>query len=95
VAKLLRDAEQAILPYPVFPSEHWRSIRSTNASERVTAEIDRGARPVGTFPKSGCPLRLSTADLEEQHGEWQDAATSPNSPLPGWTPPTRTGSPIP
>jgi transposase-like protein len=31
VARLLRDAEADILSYLTFPSEHWRSIRSTNA----------------------------------------------------------------
>jgi hypothetical protein len=29
VAKLLRDAEQDILSYLAFPTEHWRSMRFT------------------------------------------------------------------
>jgi len=72
VAKLLRDAEQDILSYLAFPPEHWRSIRSTNALERVNAEIDRRAKVVGIFPNSASLLRLSTAVLQEQHDEWQD-----------------------
>ncbi len=72
VAKLLRDAEQDILSYLTFPSEHWRSIRSTNALERVNAEIDRRAKVVGIFPNSASLLRLSTAVLQEQHDEWPD-----------------------
>jgi putative transposase len=72
VARLLRDAEQDILSYLTFPSEHWRSIRSTNALERVNAEIDRRAKVVGIFPNSASLLRLSTAVLQEQHDEWQD-----------------------
>src|SRR5487761_1384264 len=72
VAKLLRDAEQDILSYLAFPTEHWRSIRSTNALERVNAEIDRRAKVVGIFPNSASLLRLSTAVLQEQHDEWQD-----------------------
>jgi transposase-like protein len=72
VARLLRDAEQDVLAYLVFPSEHWRSIRSTNALERVNAEIDRRAKVVGIFPNSASLLRLSTAVLQEQHDEWQD-----------------------
>ena len=72
VAKLLREAEPDILAYLVFPSEHWRSIRSTNALERVNAEIDRRAKVVGIFPNSASLLRLSTAVLQEQHDEWQD-----------------------
>ena len=72
VAKLLRDAESDILSYLVFPSDHWRSIRSTNALERVNAEIDRRAKVVGIFPNSVALLRLATAVLQEQHDEWQD-----------------------
>ena len=72
VAKLLRDAESDILSYLAFPPEHWRSIRSTNALERVNAEIDRRAKVVGIFPNSASLLRLSTAVLQEQHDEWQD-----------------------
>jgi transposase-like protein len=72
VAKLLRDAEADILSYLAFPSEHWRSIRSTNALERVNAEIDRRAKVVGIFPNSASLLRLSTAVLQDQHDEWQD-----------------------
>jgi transposase-like protein len=72
VAKLLRDAEADILSYLAFPSEHWRSIRSTNALELVNAEIDRRAKVVGIFPNSASLLRLSTAVLQDQHDEWQD-----------------------
>jgi transposase-like protein len=70
VAKLLRDAEADILSYLAFPSEHWRSIRSTNALERVNAELDRRAKVVGIFPNSAALLRLSTAVLQDQHDEW-------------------------
>ena len=72
MAKLLRNAEQDILSYLTFPNEHWRSIRSTNALERVNAEIDRRAKVVAIFPNSASLLRLSTAVLQEQHDEWQD-----------------------
>jgi putative transposase len=72
VARLLRDAEADILAYLAFPSEHWRSIRSTSALERVNDEIDRRAKVVGIFPNSAALLRLSTAVLQEQHDEWQD-----------------------
>jgi len=53
-------------------SPTWRSIRSTNALERVNAEIDGLAKVVGIFPNSASSLRLSTAVLQEQHDEWQD-----------------------
>ena len=67
VAKLLRDAEQDILSFLTFPNEHWRSIRSTNALERVNAEIVRRAKVVAIFPNSASLLRRSTAVLQEQH----------------------------
>lgn len=72
VAELLRNAEADVLAYLAFPEEHWRSISSTNAIERVNAEIDRRAKVVGIFPNSAALLRLTTAVLQEQHDEWQD-----------------------
>jgi len=72
VAELLRCAEADVLAYLAFPEEHWRSISSTNAIERVNAEIDRRAKVVGIFPNSAALLRLTTAVLQEQHDEWQD-----------------------
>ena len=72
VAELLRTAEADVLAYLAFPEEHWRSISSTNAIERVNAEIDRRAKVVGIFPNSAALLRLTTAVLQEQHDEWQD-----------------------
>lgn len=67
-----RSAEADVLAYLVFPEEHWRSISSTNAIERVNAEIDRRAKVVGIFPNAASLLRLTTAVLQEQHDEWQD-----------------------
>jgi putative transposase len=73
VAELLRGAEDDLLAYLAFPAEHWRTISSTNALERVNAELSRRARVVGIFPNSASLLRLSTAVLQEQHDEWQDS----------------------
>lgn len=72
VAEKLRAAEDDVLTFFDFPSEHWRSISSTNVLERVNAEIGRRARVVGIFPNSASLLRLSSAVLQEQHDEWQD-----------------------
>lgn len=49
VARLLRDVGTDIHPNLAFPSGHWRSIRSTNAMDRVNAEIVRRAKVVGIF----------------------------------------------
>lgn len=72
LAELLRRAESDVLAYRAFPEEHWRSISSTNAIERVNAEIDRRAKVVGLFPNAAALLRVTTAVLQEQHDEWQD-----------------------
>ena len=44
VAAKLRAAEADVLAYLDFPVDHWRSISSTNAIERVNAELDRAPR---------------------------------------------------
>ena len=71
-AELLRKAEADVLAYMTFPADHWRSISSTNAIERLNAEIDRRAKVVGIFPNTASLLRLATAVVQDQHDEWQD-----------------------
>lgn len=72
VAAKLSAAESDVLAYLDFPVEHWRSISSTNAIERVNAELDRRAKVVGIFPNTASLVRLFTAVLQDQHDEWQD-----------------------
>lgn len=67
VAELLRSAENDVLAYMSFPVDHWRSISSTNAIERLNAEIDRRAKVVGIFPTTDSLLRLATAVVQDQH----------------------------
>jgi hypothetical protein len=71
-AELLRNAEADVLTYMAFPADHWRSISSTNAIERLNAEIDRRAKVVGIFTNTASLLRLATAVVQDQHDEWQD-----------------------
>jgi len=54
-----------------FPVDHWRSISSTNAIERVNAELDRRAKVVGIFPNTASLLRLFTAVLRTIANECQ------------------------
>ena len=61
-----------MLAYLTFPVDHWKSISSTNAIERVNAELDRRAKVVGIFPNIASLMRLFTAVLQDQHDEWQD-----------------------
>ena len=72
VAAKLSTAESDVLAYLDFPVDHWRSISSTNAIERVNAELDRRAKVVGIFPNTASLVRLFTAVLQDQHDEWQD-----------------------
>jgi transposase-like protein len=72
VAAKLRAAEADVLAYLTFPVDHWKSISSTNAIERVNAELDRRAKVVGIFPNTASLIRLFTAVLQDQHDEWQD-----------------------
>ena len=72
VAAKLRAAENDVLAYLDFPVDHRRSISSTNAIERVNAELERRAKVVGIVPNIASLLRLFTAVLQDQHDEWQD-----------------------
>jgi transposase-like protein len=72
VAAKLRAAEADVLAYLTFPGDHWHSISSTNAIERVNAELGRRAKVVGVFPNTASLMRLFTAVLQDQHDEWQD-----------------------
>jgi hypothetical protein len=41
VAALLEEAEEDLLAFYRFPSDHWPKLRSTNPLERVNREIGR------------------------------------------------------
>ena len=80
VAAKLRAAEADVLAYLDFPVDHWRSISSTNAIERVNAELDRRAKVVGIFPNTASLLRSFTAVLQDSTTSGRtDAVTSVSS----------------
>ncbi len=70
VAELLRDAQDDVLAYMVFPPSHWRQLHSTNPLERLNREIGRRSDVVTIFPNTNAALRLLSAVLEEQQDEW-------------------------
>jgi transposase-like protein len=70
-AELLRRAEQDVLAYMAFPSEHWTRIYSTNPLERLNKEIKRRTNVVGVFPDIPSVERLVGAILMDIHDEWQ------------------------
>jgi Transposase, Mutator family len=61
VAANLPPAQADALAYLDFPVDHRRSISSTNAIERVNAELDRRAKVEGIFLNTASLLRLFTA----------------------------------
>lgn len=70
VARLLTAAEEELLAFMSFPTEHWSKLRSTNPLERVNREIGRRSDVVGIYPNDAALLRLAGALLIEQNDEW-------------------------
>ena len=58
-----------------FPAAHRRSLRTTNAVERLHREIRRRARVVSIFPNQASCLRLVSAVLNEISEEWLTGRT--------------------
>ena len=63
-AKVVREGCLETLTYTDFPMQHWTRIRTNNAIERLTREIRRRTRVVGTFPDGHSALMLVTARLK-------------------------------
>jgi putative transposase len=58
VAAMLEQAEEDILAFYAFPSEHRPKLRSTNPLERFNREIGRRTDVVGIFPDDASLIRL-------------------------------------
>jgi transposase-like protein len=70
VAVMLEDAEEDILAFYAFPSEHWPKLRSTNPLERFNREIGRRTDVVGIFPDDASLIRLVSMLAIEAKDEW-------------------------
>jgi transposase-like protein len=70
VAALLEEAEEDLLAFYLFPSDHWPKLRSTNPLERVNREIGRRTDVVGIFPNDRSLIRLAASVVIEQNDEW-------------------------
>ena len=70
-AKKVEDGIEATLTYCDFPPEHWTQIRTNNVMERLSREIRRRTRIVGTFPDSNSALMLVCVCLRHVAGsQW-------------------------
>ena len=70
VAAMLEHAEEDILAFYAFPSEHWPKLRSTNPLERFNREIGRRTDVVGIFPDDASLIRLVSMLAIEANDEW-------------------------
>jgi transposase-like protein len=70
VARLLDEAEDDVLAFYAFPSEHWPKLRSTNPLERFNREIGRRTDVVGIFPDDASLIRLVSMLAIEANDEW-------------------------
>jgi putative transposase len=69
--RTLADAEDDILAYMAFPSEHWTRLSSSNPLERLNREVKRRTDIVGVFPDQDSVIRLVGSVLLETDDEWQ------------------------
>ncbi len=82
--RAVRGGYGETLAYTGFPREHWRRIRINNSIERLSREIRRRTRVVGTFPDGKSALMLVAARLKYvAEGEWGSRRYLDVTPLDG------------
>jgi len=64
VAKTLREAGEQLFTFTRSPPSQWKSARTTNAVERLPAEVMRRIKPHTKLPQAETPPMLFWALLE-------------------------------
>lgn len=62
-ARAVEAGFEETLTFMSLPSQHWLRIRTNNALERLSREIKRRTKVVGTFPDGESALMLVCARL--------------------------------
>ena len=70
LATLMDPAEEGVLAYMSFPTQHRTKLHSTNPIERLNGEITRRTAFVGNFPNETSTRRSVGAILMEPTEEW-------------------------
>ena len=73
---LEKDLHECVV-YLQFPREHWRSIRTANAIERLFGENRRRMKVVPGFPTEMSGLKLIYATLISASSRWHGLRVSP------------------
>lgn len=72
--KCLEEDFEELIPFFQCPKELWKSIRTTNAIERVFREVRRRTRPISCFQNRDSVERILYAVFYRQNKLWEESS---------------------